>query len=167
MSDKRLREKIVKDLQDFMKKSQITIGGDNYYSSSEVVEFQNQLLISLGLEEVQSGLKLSTRKAAIIIIEEQITIYKENRSELYLEKIIDRVIHKYGKMVRQRDKTKLISIEHVHPNKPCVQFQDNKRSMGEYYKALTYILASKDLIITYSDVTVELEKAKDKVIDCG
>jgi len=57
-------------------------------------------------------------------------------------------------------------LQHVHPKDPCIQFENKKRSLGEYYKALTFILANKYIIIRDSKITKVLENAQNKVIDC-
>lgn len=166
MNDKELRDEIVSNVQTFMKTPQTQIGGENYFSEKDVKHLISELLKTVNKDELLNALKLSLRMGGIIIIEEEISCNKIKRSDIKLEDIIRKVIVEYKDYIRQRNINKLKSVEHIHPEKPCIQYEDSERSMGEYLKALTFILSNQLILIDDPKVSEGLENAKNKVIGC-
>lgn len=166
MNDKELRDEIVRDINTFMKNPQTPIGGENYFSEKDVTHFISELLKTVNKTETLNALKLSLRKGGIIIIEEDISCNNIKRPDIKLEDVIRKAIVEYKVYIKQRNKNKLKSVEHIHPENPCVQFEDSPDSMKEYLKSLKFILVNQKVLIKHPKVSEGLENAKNKVIDC-
>lgn len=164
MNNKELRNKIVRDINTFMKNPQTQFGDKNYFEVEDVSNFISELLKFENKINVINSLKISLRKGGIIIIEEEISYNKIKRFDIELKDVIKKATIEFS--IKQRSIGRLKSIEHIHPEKPCEQYEDNKRSMGEYLKALKFILANQQILIKHMEVSKGLENSKNKVIGC-
>ncbi|WP_397364509.1 hypothetical protein [Olleya sp. R77988] len=107
---------------------------------------------------------ISVRVASIIVFEDDLIFNDPDRENYTLGAVVKKASVLYK--LANRDKKKLISLDHLHPEKPCTYFEIKRIKPTGHKRVINSIIKNADWLIDKNKTLISFQRIHTEIINC-